>query len=254
MRYIECSREYALSHLERKPVYEAEDKSLVDIESAELIPAGCPTLIPIQLSELDVLEYNRLVESQREIEEKLNRIKAKFSEDADAAASTGDKSTYSMSFGNTLFYMKESNSMLIVNEEELAKLPIKDILDEIPAKVIVGKSWRLPISTMLEFGDIGYSSKDVVDEICKFKNCDSSISKKLRKDPTKNIDTLMNVLGMTRDEAETFAIKYNEGLWYDKCLLMAEQCNMTVPELIAVLKKNIVLTTKQSVAVTTVNS
>lgn len=254
MKYIECSRDYALSHLDRNPVYETEDNCLVDIESAELIPEGCTTLIPVQLSELDVLEYNRLVESQREIEEKLNRIKAKFCEDADAAASIGDKSTYSMSFGNTLFYIKESNSMIVVNEDELSKLPVKDILDEIPAKVIVGKSWRLPIITMLEFGDIGYSSKDVVEEICKFKNCDPSISKKLRKDPAKNIEVLVNVLGMTRDEAEAFAIKYNEGLWYDKCLLMAEQCNMTVEELTAVLKKNIVLTTKQSVAVTTVNS
>lgn len=254
MKYIECSKSYALSHMERNPVYETEDNQLVEIEKAELIPEGCATLIPVQLNELDVVEYNRLVEKKKQIDEKLEKIKAKFCEDADAFASTGDKSTYSMSFGDTLFYIKESNSMLVINEEELSKLPVKGVLDEIPAKTIVGKDWRVPIITMLEFGDIGYSSKDVVDEICKIKNCDPSISKKLRKDPAKNIEVLKNVLGMTKDEAETFAIKYNEGLWYDKCLLMAEQCNMTVAELTAVLKKNIVLSTKQSVAVTTVNS
>lgn len=252
--YIETTRDYALAHLDRKPAYTTgTGEHFYIIEEGEEIPEDAKFYIPLLFDVDEANEYLDLKKQLEEASEKLDNLRMKFMQDADAfTALYGRK--YAIDFFNTVFYVKEANTLSIKDEGALNGVDVPDLTVTAPPKVSIGKTWKSAICCMLTEEHDGKTSETVLKEICNYNGVDPSISKelskKLGKSADKRLATFREVLGISQSAAQDADYRYMRGKAFDECQRMADCCGLTVSELEEVLRKSITVNKSQSMSTT----
>lgn len=243
--YIETSYKYAKAHLEKNPVYFMDDdaNNLHPIDEKTEIPDNAHVCVEMMFSTAEAAQYIELAKQRDAINEKLDLLKAKFLSDADAATEGVPKGTYAAVEMDKIFYVKESNSLTVLKEEPLKKLPKEDLLEVSSPKYSINKKYKGAIISMLAHENTRQTSIEVLEENCKLYGRDPSISKeivkKFTKSASKNIKVLEEALGVAPYIAADIYNLYISGCDYEVCLELANACGVTYDELEDIIKQNV---------------
>lgn len=235
---IQVSKDYMKQHLDNDTFYVChgdEYTTTADLNVNAPVYVG-QLFTSDMVDELDSVALNG---------SRIQQLKNYLVHDTEAFKSLHPKNEYFCFSGISGYHITSYDYLHVTDGAPIDALNVKGILDRPnTSQRYVSRYYNDVVENILTGNHADKSAVDVIKEICKCNNVDPSISEELVgkigwHPPKTRLELFEEYIGLSEDEALQADQKYQQGRKYDQCVILADDCGLTLTELHDVLSSGI---------------